>query len=70
LKWWPVEAKAKGATVEQHRNRAKATVWKSARVQFAEAVRAQQPPGKTLLLSKNGSPLLKNNEDQYEAFKL
>jgi hypothetical protein len=23
-----------------------------------------------LLLSKNGSPLLKNNEDQYEAFKL
>jgi hypothetical protein len=50
LKWCLVQAKAKGATVQQHRNRAKATVWKSARVRFAEAVRAQQPPAEETLL--------------------
>jgi hypothetical protein len=46
-----VQAKAKGATVWQHRNRAKATHWKSVEVQVAEAVGAQQPPGKTTIES-------------------
>jgi hypothetical protein len=49
LKRWFLQTKAKGATVWQHRNRAKATLWKSVRVQVAEAVGAQQPPGKTTI---------------------
>jgi hypothetical protein len=37
-----VQTKAKGATVWQYRNRAKATVWKSGRVQVAEAEIAEK----------------------------